>query len=209
MFRLAKPLVPVIALTVLAAVLSVFIQPVWWVPLLAVPGYWIAATRPPAGRRWNNNTSYEDLCGCFGMLEIPIYGGDRSSCNGITKSTRHIIISPRIHGNACRKLNIYDAIKATVSHELSHLYYNHPFTNVFYFTLCCAAVSFAMCFYGSFVALFMVIGFIPCTIWKTMQMEIAADRLADTFSDMRALLLTLPDNSIRKMRLAALDGKRS
>ncbi|MDD5060675.1 MAG: hypothetical protein PHN44_00120 [Candidatus Marinimicrobia bacterium] len=209
MFRLAKPLVPVIALTVLAAMLSVFVQPVWWIPLLAVPGYWVSAIYPPRGRRWDNNASYEDFCGCFGMLEVPMYEGKQAACNGITKATRHIIIPVRIPDHAYRKLKIHDAIKTMVSHELSHLYYNHPFTNVFYFTLCCAAVSFAMCFYGSFVALFMVIGFIPCTIWKTMQMEIAADRLADTFSDMRALLLTLPDNSIRKMRLAALDGKRS
>lgn len=200
MFRLAKPAVPIIALTLLAAMLSAFVQPVWWIPLLAVPGYWIVALLPCKGSAVPCDVDYEDLCGLFGMIEVPVYEGFPARCNGITPRTMHIIFP------FC-KIE-FRLIKPVLAHELSHLYYNHPFTNVFYFTLCC--IGSACClYYNLVVATIFAVGIIPFTIWKTMQMEITADRLADSFSDMRALLKTHPDDSIRKMRLAALDGKRS
>jgi hypothetical protein len=210
LFRLAKPAVPIIVLTVLAAMLSVFVHPVWWIPLLAVPGYWICALFPAPGKKIilrDINGSYEDLCGYFGMLEVTTYEGKVAKCNGISTKTKYIIIPMCLPEKVYGKLSRNYIIKTMVSHELSHLCYNHPLINVIYFTMCC--ICSASCLYlNPIIATLFVFGIIPVTIWKTMQMEVAADRLADSFSDMRALLKTHPDDSIRKMRLAALDGKR-
>jgi hypothetical protein len=186
--------------------LSVFVQPVWWIPLLAVPGYWIVGLfiQTPyfvdIDRIIKEPGWYEDQCGKFGMLRIPIYEGLFTMCCGISKYTKYI--------SCCFNKQSNESIKTSISHELSHLHYNHPLINIIYFTVCC--ICSASCLYlNSVMAMIFVVGIIPLTIWKTMQMEITADRLADSFSDMRALLKTHPDDSIRKMRLAALDGKRS